>query len=154
MEFILNAEGINISFEIKGYKKTKNRDDPDWCKCSCSFVSGTWLNYSIKNREVLACEEIEYLLDNLQKLLDGQLKEDLEIEFWEPDFSFELITEKDLRKDERHIYIAKGYEIADIEAYWCIHFWDEGALTGNYLKINLGREDIIKLRDYLKEIVG
>ena len=154
MEFILNAEGINISFEIKGYKKAKNRDDPDWCKCSCSFVSGTWLNYSIKNREVLACEEIEYLLDNLQKLLDGQLKEDLEIKFWEPDFSFELITEKDLRKDERHIYIAKGHEIADIIAYWCVHFWDEGCLTDNSLKICLLREDIIKLRDYLKEIVG
>ena len=153
MEFILNAEGINISFEIKGYKKTKNKDNPQWCECSCSFASGTWLNYSIKNSEVLACEEIEYLLDNLQKLLDGQLKEDLKIEFWEPDFSFELITEKDLRKDERYTYIAKGYEIADIEAYWCIHFWDEGALTGNCLKIWLGREDIIKLRDYLKEIV-
>ena len=154
MKLILDAEGINISFEIKGYKKTKDRDDPVWCKCSCSFVSNKWLNYSIENSEVLTCGEVEYLLENLQKLLNGQLKEDLEIEFIEPDFSFELITEKDLREDERYTYIAKGYEIADIEAYWCIHFWDEGALTGNYLKIWLGREDIIKLRDYLKEIVN
>ena len=67
MELILDAEGINISLEIKGYKKEKNSDNPIWCKCSSSFVSGTWLNYSVKNSEVLACEEIEYLLDNLQK---------------------------------------------------------------------------------------
>jgi len=62
------------------------------------------------------------LFENLQKLLNSQFKEDLEIEFIEPDFSFEPITEKELREDERHIYIAKGHENADIEAYWCIHF--------------------------------
>ena len=154
MKLILDAEGINISFEIKGYKKTKDRDDPDWCKCSCSFASNKWLNYSIENSEVLTCDEVEYLLENLQKLLNGQLKKDLEIEFIEPDFSFELITEKDLRKDERHIYIAKGYEIVDIKVYWCVHFWDDGALTDNCLKICLDREEIVKLRDYLKKIVG
>lgn len=154
MGLILDAEGINISFEIKGYKKVKNSDNPIWCKCSSSFVSDSCLHYSIKNSEVLACDEVEYLLENLQKLLDGQLKEDLEIEFIEPDFSFELITEKDLREDDRYDYIAKGYEIVDIKVYWCVHLWDDGALTDNYLKICLGREEIVKLRDYLKNIVG
>ena len=154
MELILDAEGINISFEIKGYKKEKNSDNPIWCKCSSSFISDSWLNYSIKNSEVLACDEVEYLFENLQKLLDGQLKEDLEIEFIEPDFSFELITEKDLREDDRYDYIAKGYEIVDIKVFWCVHFWDDGALTDNYLKICLDREEIVKLRDYLKNIVG
>ena len=69
---------------------------------------------------------------------------------------FELTEEKrPLSKEEiKEYFLSKGHEIADIEAYWCIHFWDDGALTGNYLKICLLREDVIKLRDYLKEIVG
>ncbi len=154
MEFILNAEGINISFEIKGYKKTKNKDNSQWCECSCSFVSGTWLNYSFKNSEVLACDEVEYLLEEIEKLLNDQLESDEELEFIEPDFSFELVPKKDLRNDERVVYVAKGHEIVDINMYWCVHFWNEGGLTDNSLKISLFREDIVKLRDYLKEIVG
>ena len=153
MKFKLNADGINISFEIKGYKKTKNRDDPDWCKCSYSFVADKWLNYSGENEEVLACDEIEYLLEEIEKLLNDQLESDEELEFIEPDFSFELVTKKDLRNDERVIYVAKGHEIVDINMYWCVHFWDQGALTDNTLKISLFREDIVRLRDYLKEIV-
>ena len=153
MKLTIDAEGINISLEIKCFRKTKNKENERWCKCFCSFVSNTWLNYSIENDEVLTCDEIEYLLENLQKLLDGQLQEDLTIEFIEPDFSFELITEKDLRKDEKYAYILNGYEIFDISAYWCVHFWDNGVLTDNSLKISLFREDLIKLRDYLKEVV-
>ena len=154
MKLILDAEGIKITFEIKNYRKTTNKDDPDWCECSYSFIAGKWLNYSGENEEVLTCDEIEYLLEEIEKLLNDQLESNKELEFIEPDFSFELVTKKDLRNDERYVYIAKGHEIVDINLYWCVHFWDEGCLTDNSLRISLSREDIVKLRNYLKEIVN
>lgn len=153
MKLNLNVEGIAIELEIKEYKKTKKDDNPIFCECSYSFTSKNWLNYSKKDDQIIACDEVDFLFEKLKELVNDELINDEEIEFWEPDFSFELITKKDLRKDKRYTYIAKGFEITDICLKWFVHFWDEdGALSENYLCITLAREDINKLIDYLEDI--
>lgn len=154
MEFKLNAEGIKITLKIDGYKKVKNNDNPIFCLCSYSFESDNWLNYHKENDEILACEEIDFLIEELNNLLNDKIIDDKEIEFWEPDFTFKLIGKKDLRKDKNYTYIAKGFEIEDICLYWNVHFWDkaEGSLSENYLSICLYREDIEKLLAYLQSV--
>ena len=147
MKFILDAEGIKITFEIKNYRKTTNKDDPDWCECSYSFIAGKWLNYSGENEEVLTCDEIEYLLEEIEKLLNDQLESDEELEFIEPDFSFELVTKKDLRNDERVIYIAKGHEIVDIKVANTYSFIELGNDKANNIKklegLVLGKRKVV-----------
>ena len=154
MEFKLNADGIKIALQINGYEKVKDVDNPIFCDCSYSFVSDSWLNYSKENDPILACDEIDYLVSKLNSLLNDEITNDEEIEFWEPDFTFKLIGKKDLRKDKKYIYIAKGFEIEDICLYWNVHFWnkEEGALSGNMLSICLFREDIEKLLSFLQSI--
>ena len=100
--------------------------DSEWCRCDFLFASGDWLNYHKENDEVLLCIE--------------------------PDFVFELYPQMDLREDPKYTYVQPGYEIQDIYVEWKIYFW-HGGLTDNYLTITLGREDIARLRDYLKLVI-
>ena len=86
MWFEIDASGIRVKLQIKGYKPTdKDNWDSEWCKCDCSFSSGNWLNYHIENDEVLLSAEVETLEKAFTKLLDNKLTEVTEICCIEPD---------------------------------------------------------------------
>lgn len=148
MWFEVNASGISIKLQIRGYRPTdKDNWDSQWCKCDFAFSSGDWLNYHKENDEVLLSCEVEQLTKSLTELLANNLMEETEIVFIEPDFIFKLFPQKDLRNDPKYIYVRPGCEIQDIYLEWKIYFWD-GGLTDNFLTVTFGREEIIKLRDY------
>ena len=141
MSLSLNVEGINIYLKINNYNPSNIENlYSDWCKCDFMFNSGDWLNYHKENDEIFLCCEVEELEATLTMLLNGELAEDKEISFIEPDFTFYINTTK---SDQ----ITEPYWID-----WQIHFWHEG-LTANYLSVTLDKEDIIMLRDYLSKII-
>ena len=153
MWFEINVSGIEVKLQINGYKPTdKDNWDSEWCRCDFLFASGDWLNYHKENDEVLLCSEVEELADAFTELLDNKLSEVKEIICIEPDFVFELYPQMDLREDPKYTYVQSGYEIQDIYVEWKIYFW-HGGLTDNYLTITLGREDVVRLRDYLKLVI-
>ena len=154
MWFEIDASGIRIKLQVKGYKPTNDDNwDSEWCKCDCLLSSGDWLNYHIENDEVLLSAEVETLAKAFTKLLDNKLTEVTEICCIEPDFVFKLFPQTDLRNDPKYTYIRHGCEIQDIYLEWKIYFWDEG-LTENYLTVTLYRDEIISLRDYLTLVVN
>jgi len=149
----IDACGIEIKLQIKGYKQTNKDDwDSEWCKCDFLFASGDWLNYHKEDDEVLLSCEVDDLEESLTKLLTNELTEEKEILCMEPDFVFELHPQKDLRNDPKYTYVQPGYEIQDIYLEWKIFFWNEG-LTDNHLSVTLGREEIEQLRDYLRGVM-
>lgn len=153
MWFEIDASGIRVKLQIKGYKPTnKDNWDSEWCKCDCSFSSGNWLNYHKENDEVLLSAEVETLEKAFTKLLDNKFTEVTEICCIEPDFVFKLFPQTDLRSDPKYTYIRPGCEIQDIYLEWRVYFWD-GGLTDNYLTITLDREEIMTLRDYLASVI-
>ncbi len=153
MWFEIDVSGIEVKLQINGYKPTdKDNWDSEWCRCDFLFASGDWLNYHKGNDEVLLCSEVEELADAFTELLDNKLSEVKEINCIEPDFVFELYPQMDLREDPKYTYVRPGYEIQDIYVEWKIYFW-HGGLTDNYLTITLGREDVARLRDYLKLVI-
>lgn len=147
MAFKLDANGIDVTLNIKGYKHGVN-DYSDWCKCDFSFISEGWLNYHKENDEVLLSSEVDELINSFSELLSNEIVEEKEIVCIEPDFIFQLYPQKDLTKDPKYTYVQPGYEIMDIFVEWNIYFWNVG-LTKNHLTITLYRDDILKLRDYL-----
>lgn len=152
MWFEMDASGIRIKLQIRGYRPTnKDNWDSQWCKCDFSFSSGDWLNYHKENDEVLLSCEVKQLAESLAELLDNKLMEETEIACIEPDFVFKLFPQKDLRNDPKYLYVRPGCEIQDIYLEWKIYFWD-GGLTDNYLTVTLDREETTKLRDYLASI--
>ena len=142
MSLYIDVDGIKVYLKIKNYK-TANKDNWDslWCKCDYSFSSGEWLNYHKEDDEILLCSEIKELETVLTMLINGEIKEEKEINFIEPDFVFNIYPIKDAQNT-----------VSDILLEWEVYFWHEG-LTDNYLSITLDRDEIIKLRDYLSSII-
>ena len=110
------------------------------------------MNYHRENDEVLLACEVEELETTLTKLLNDELEEVEEIRCIEPDFVFFIHPKRDLRNDPKYTYVRPGYEIADIYVEWQVYFWNEG-LTDNFLTVTLGREEIVRFRDYLSSVI-
>ena len=142
MSLCIDVDGIKVYLNIKNYK-TANKDNWDslWCNCDFMFNSGDWLNYHKEDDEILLCSEIEELETILTMLINGEIKEEKEINFIEPDFVFNLYPIKD---DQN--------AVLDILLEWKVYFW-HGGLTDNHLSITLDRDEIIKLRDYFSDII-
>jgi len=151
----LDLDGIIFQLQICGYRSsTTEKWDSQWCRIDLSLTSGHWLNYIIKNDEVLLACEVEILSENLQKLLNDRFIETTEIECIEPDFKFILHPKKNLRNDSKYVYVREGYEIEDISMEWIVFFWNDGCLTNNYLSMEFDRDDIEHLYNYIKMIMG
>lgn len=152
MSFILDLSGIELKLDIRGYDKNYDKtSDNSWCECDFSFRARPWLDYEIKNDELLLSSEVDELSESLTKLLKGEFCEHCECyEFWclESDFAFKLYPQKDLREDPKYAYVAPGYEFQDIYLEWCVYLWHDYC-TENFITFTLQREDIEKLRDYL-----
>lgn len=156
MRLKMDLEGIIVELCIQQYVKKEDRvsDEYDyWCKVGFSFSSQPWLNYNKKNEEVFLSYEVDDLAVALDNLLNNKLSEPTTMVLIEPDFRFELMPKKDLRKNPRILRIQRGYEIIDISMEWKIFFWHNG-LTANYLTVTLDRTDIKYLRNYLFLVTG
>ena len=137
-----NVDGINVYLKINNYRHSNKENwDSLWCNCDFMFNSGDWLNYHRENDEIFLCSENEELESVFTMLLNGEISEDKEISFIEPDFVFNIYPIKDIQNS-----------VSDVLIEWKIYFWHEG-LTDNYLSITLDRDEIIKLRDYLSSII-
>lgn len=150
----LDLSGINLSMQIKNYRKTSEEDWLSvWCKTDFSFVADKWLNYCEDDSEVFLAREIEDLAKSLDDLLNDRLDAPTEFNCVEPDFNFVLNPKKDLRLDPKVLYVRPGCEIVDIDMEWKISFWHDG-LTANYLSVTLDRTDIESLLLYLRLVIG
>ena len=150
----LDLSGINLSMQIRNYRKVPEDDwDSTWCKTDFAFVSEEWLNYRKDNDEVFLAREIEDLAKSLDDLLNDRLNASTEFNCIEPDFNFILNPKKDLRLDPKVLYVRPGCEIVDIDMEWKISFWHDG-LTANYLSVTLDRTDIESLLLYLRLVMG
>jgi len=142
MPLNFNIDGINVYLKINNYRHSNKENwDSLWCNCDFMFNSGDWLNYHRENDEIFLCSEIEELESVFTMLLNGEISEDKELSFIEPDFVFNIYPIKDIQNS-----------VSDILIEWRVYFWHEG-LTDNYLSITLDRDEIIKLRDYLSSII-
>ena len=144
MSFNLNADGINIHLDIRNYKASgKDNGNSVWCRCDYKFSCGEWLNYHKEDVGILDSSEVERLESMLAKLVNGMVTGNEEISFTEPDFVFHISPAVEIQNT-----------ILDISAEWRIYFWDNGALTNNYLSITLDRKDIVELKEYLSSIIS
>ncbi len=148
----LNLDGIVLNMRINDYNKDY-KDGEDWLKVDFSLEGHKWLHYQISGEIIEYCE-IEMLIDGLSYLLDGKIKESNYIELTEPDLAFILKPQYDVRNNPRVLYVREGLEIVDVSMTMEVHFWDEGALTANYMSLEFDRDDIEHLLHYLKLISG
>ena len=140
MSFVLDLSGIELKLDIRGYDKNYDKiSDNAWCECDFSFKASPWLDYKIKNDEMLLSSEVDELSKLLTMHLNGELREDIEYFCLESDFVFKFYYDRNV-EDGKNIYIE-----------WCVYLWHDYC-TENFMTFTLFREDIEKLRDYLMSI--
>lgn len=153
MWFHLDLDGINFYFRISNYRKSDPEIwDDQWCDVELTLRSESWLNYQTSS-EILLSVEVEQICNKLSVLLSNNLQLQEELEFIEPDISFVLQPQKDLRLDPKYSYVAPGHEIVDIKVDIHVHLWD-GGMTANYISLCLSREEIEAFCSYLKLITN
>ncbi len=152
--FKCNSAGIAISFEIKRPDMSTFYDEDEWCLVSFKLTSGKMLRYECEDAYVLRFSEIRELHEALTKLLMNEYKEETVINFEVPDFEFYLFPVFDLKKDPNFLYVTEEGRFTKINLYWRIYFWNGAVSTSNYLSVNLDKEQIIELRDYLRTILN
>ena len=137
MQLQLALSGIAAEIEIKGYSPNNRTEyGCTWCQIDYSLKAEPWLKYEKSDAEVLTAEEIDYVTENLEQLLNGQLCGRKVMNFIEPDFAFALCQQEDT-----------------IHMDWKIRFWEkEKGLTANYLSVRLYLDEIEKLWKYLRTI--
>lgn len=157
MAFSLNIDGMEIYLNIKGYEKTNSENWHDtWCMVDFAFKFQGCIDYSKNDVEILLAYEVESLEEILTDLLEDRLQQTKELySFIEPDFNFELYPKHKITDENPEVlYVRPGHEMIDVSADWIVNLWSDGALTANCFTIAMDREDIKKLRDYLRSIIN
>lgn len=132
----LDIDGIKFEFGIEDYRpSTREHWDDEWCVVTARATSDA-LNYSIRSSCMVCCE-VEWLYKKLVELEDGTLTDETEISNIEPDFEYTLYPSEN------------GQYYMD----WKFNLWNGGALTCNSFTIMFGEEDIMKLREYLNDVM-
>lgn len=157
MAVSLNIDGMEIYIDIKGYEKTnfENWDDT-WCNVDFSFRFQGCINYSKNDAEILLACEVECLEEILTELLEDRLQQMKSVySFIEPDFYFELYPKHKITDENPEVlYVREGHEMIDVSADWIVNLWSEGVLTANCFTVAMDRDNITKLRDYLRSVIN
>lgn len=154
MRLRLNLCDVDFQLEISNWRvpKTEGYDD-SWCDVNL-YLQSKYINYNPKG-ELLECAEVLSLVQTLNDFICGNLTNDREIEFIEPDFCLKLFPAKRLYNSPENGWFKEGYMDFDIDAEWVIHFWcDDGSLGANTMSLAFDRSEIEALYTYLKYVIG
>lgn len=121
----------------RAYKDREAKDDR-WCKVTLR-IENEYIHYKIDNKEVLIEYEIENLIRELYKLLNGELEEDSKMEFCEPDLEFILSPSNAVPSNV----------LVDMR----INFFEDGVLSANFYNLCLARDQIELILIYLNNVI-
>lgn len=140
----LTWQEMEFLLEIRNYRTACERDDWDnWCKVDLRVKVGEYMDYSVINDEMLMSQEVLSLSRGLEKLLNGGITKQTQIDFIEPDLTFELYPKSTLGKNEIDEWA---------ELLIALRLKDTN-YNGAVLTLPLERGDIKALLEYLKGVV-
>lgn len=147
----MNIDDTYFEFGVDNYVAGKENDD-NWSNIKIK-VHNSYFQY-FRNSELMTSAEVDNLLGELEILLNDELKEKLEIGFYEPDLEFVLYPKINLWDTGKYVYIKEGHEIQDIYMELNINLTDKtGAYTGQKYVMIFDREEIERIVKYLKNII-
>jgi hypothetical protein len=148
-EFRLDSDGTVFQFCVT----EKGFDDYGYFWTDASLeVSNQCLNYCASSH-FMEFSELIALKDGLYDLLNNNISTSKTLEFIEPDIKVILNPQRDLRNDERYIFIKDGYEIEDISAEFHLFPFLNGVLTEQHYVMPLYRDEIESFVEYLTKAI-
>ncbi len=144
----INLSGIIFYLKIKKYYRS-SAENWDWEFSDVDFClkSDDWLNYELLNSSLLLMSDIEYLRDNLKALINGEIKTETVLYFFEPVLKFVLYSD--------YCGTDEDYDDRSVAMDMQVIFWDEEeGLTNNMISIYWSRSKIIMLLNYLELVTN
>lgn len=154
MRLRLNLSDVDMQLQIRGWKTPNSEKDwaDDWVETSL-YLHSSYLHYDCDGDILLNCE-VSNLLDALDHLLSGSMKEDRRLSFIEPDIEFGFHVAKRLYSTPGGIIYRDGYRDVDISLDMYINFWCTDGLGSNQFRMRLNRQEIEAFCVYLKTVTG
>jgi len=136
-------DGTILNLVIKGYQKSTLAGwSEEWCDVNIR-VNSRYISYEHSGKLML-CHEVEGLFEKLCDLRDGKMKKREHLFLAEPVMEFRLRPSMSTDDGE-----------ADIDMYLVINMCDdEDVVTANSINLLFDRENIEKLRKYLKIMIA
>lgn len=98
----MNIDDTYFEFEIFNYIKEHENDDK-WAGIKINIRNSNFKYF--RKSELMTYAEVEGLINMMEKLLNDELKEKEEIEFYEPDLEFTLYPKINLWDTGKYTYI-------------------------------------------------
>lgn len=118
------------------HKEEKNWDDK-WCEVTLE-IKNEYFNYKTFNNELLLESEIEILIKEFNKLVNGKLLKNETIEFIEPDLVFILEPSEKAKNG-----------LVDMR----VNLFQDGALSADYYNLCLDIEEVKQIMGYLNNVI-
>ena len=148
----MNIDDTYFEFEIFNYIKEHENDDK-WADIKINIHNSNFKYF--RRSELMTYAEVEGLINMMEKLLNDELKEKEEIEFYEPDLEFTLYPKINLWDTGKYTYIKGGHEIQDIYMELAINLTDKrGEYTGQKYIMIFDRKEIKKIVAYMKAVTN
>lgn len=156
MRLRLNLCDIDMQLKINGWEEPNN-DEADYLSCWCDvelYFASEYINYN-PSGEILMSYEVSLLYSCLDDLFAGSIKEEVHLQFVEPDLEFHVRPKRRLYDVPGKIVYRDGYMDVDIDGYIEVNLWcADGSLGTNTIKMGLRRIDLHALYTYLGFVVG
>ncbi len=126
-----------------------NGDDYDWCDVTLG-IENEYIHFN-NTAEYMTKSEVEYLIECFDKLLRNQLEENKDLDFMEPDISFQFRPQGKRVPSGNLVYIKGGCDYLDIDLK--IEFDLPPYGDNGYWSVILDKEEIVELYKGLLEEV-
>lgn len=140
--------GTDIEFTINEYKPIKDF----WCDVTLR-VNNKYFNY-LETGEILESQDVDSILDCIERLLDRKMYSPEEISFVEPYLSFVFYPPRLEREVCKWISLDNVDALTDICAKMILELELEEGFGGHYYILELDEETLKKLKDYLVRVVN
>lgn len=154
----LDIFDVILEFAIKGLAREPDEHDDEeefhrlWT-LSDFRLHGRFINYDMRDSELLMTGEITYLQHCLDDLLNNEIKDDCSLGFAEPDLVFHFYPAKRLYDEPGRVAYRNGYTDRELFAELTVQFWcKEGGLGGNSFTMTLYKPEIEAFLIYLKTV--
>lgn len=140
--------GTDIEFTINEYKPVKNF----WCDVTLK-VNNKYFNY-LETGEILESQDVDSILDCIERLLDRKMYHPEEIFFTEPYISFVFYPPRLEREVCKLIPLDNVDALTDIYAKMIFELELDEGFGGHYYILELCEEELKNLKNYLVKVVN
>jgi len=151
----LSYNATEAIFQVNGLGIGLGGDNKYLCWCQISlYIKNRFFHYNQANDDMLLYQDVVYIRDVFNALLNDEITEVYSFSFAEPDLTFNLYPKEDLDLRKDIGFFTKGPHIQDIHAQLVINLSDyKYGINGQTYTFPMNRDEIKLMKKYLDRAI-